>query len=104
MQQITQQLKSLASDNVNDAGLLNLYMKELSTVQNAVAQLMERINEIQHKGWDKDKGMAYLAIAEIEQTVRLIDMAFLPLTNRIGETIVELNTSSEKIFDAVVKK
>lgn len=104
MQQITLQLKSLSSDNVNDAGLLNVYMKELNTVQNAVAQLMERIDEIQHKGWDKDKGMAYLAIGEIEQTVRLIDMAFLPLTNRLAETVGELNTSSEHIYKLIVKE
>ncbi|MEK5080489.1 hypothetical protein MKX73_16395 [Solibacillus sp. FSL W7-1436] len=79
-------------------------MIQLDTIQDAIAKLMERIDEIKYKGWDQDGGMAFLSIGEIERTVRLIDMAFLPLKNEMKESVSELNKTSSMTFDIVMKE
>lgn len=104
MEKRAQQIIGLVQDIDHNSFELNALMVQLDTVQNAVAQLMARIEEIRHKGWDQDKGMASLSIGEIEQTVRLIDMAFLPLKREMKETISELNKTSSKTFDLVVRE
>lgn len=104
MQQPTKQIRSLITDTNNCSYELNCQMIDLKTVQEAVGQLMERINEIKHNGWHEDKGMAYLSINEIEQTVRLIDMAFYPLTKKICNTVNELDGVASKSFDLVVRE
>lgn len=104
MQQPTEQIIGLVQEIEHNSFELNVQMKRLDTVQNAIAKLMERIDEIQHKGWDQDRGMAFLSIGEIEQTVRLIDMAFFPLRKEMSETISELDKNSSKTFDLVVRE
>lgn len=104
MQQNKQQIIGLVQDIEHNSYELNVQMKRLDTVQNAISTLMDRIDEIQHKGWDQDRGMAFLSIGEIEQTVRLIDMAFFPLKKEMSKTISELSKTSSKAFDLVVKE
>lgn len=104
MQQQRQQIERLVQDIDSSSFELNVQMIKLDTVQDAVARLMEHINEIQHKGWDKDRGMAYLAIGEIEQTVRLIDMAFLPFKKEMNETVKNLKMHSNELYDIVIKQ
>lgn len=104
MQESKQVIRGLVQDIEHNSYELNAQMVQLDTVQSAVAQLMQRIEEIQHKGWDKERGMACYAFGEIEQTVRLIDMAFLPLKKEMRETVRELNKTSSKAFDLVVRE
>ncbi len=37
-------------------------MIQLEVVQGAVAKLLERIDDIVHKGWHENSGMAYMSI------------------------------------------
>lgn len=104
MQQPTQQIISLVQDIEHNSFELNVQMIKLNTVQDAIAQLMMRIDEIKYNGWDQDSGMALLSIGEIERTVRLIDMAFLPLKEEMREIVSELNKTSSKAFDLVVRE
>lgn len=69
------------------ASKLSAQMIELEVVQGAVASLLERIDDIVHKGWDKDGSMARLSIGEIRDTLRLIDMGFRPLFNEMEEAV-----------------
>ena len=94
MQQLSEQIKTQVSSCESKAFDLKAHMIKLETVQAAVAQLLERIEDIQHKGWDKELGMAHFAIGEIEQTVRLIDMAFYPLFKVL---YTKINDTNEKI-------
>lgn len=71
-------------------------------LQVAVARLLERIDDITYKGWDKDRGMAYLAIDEIRDTVRLIDMAFFPLFKEMSKEVDTLNTYAQELHDTVI--
>lgn len=98
------QIEKLIQDIDNSSYQLNAQMIQLDTIQDAIAKLMERIDEIKYKGWDQDGGMAFLSIGEIERTVRLIDMAFFPLKKEMGETISELDKTSSKTFDLVVRE
>lgn len=97
-----QQIKSLVQNSNNDVYELNAQMIQLEVVQSAIAQLMERIDEITHNEWHKDRGMAYLSILEIEKTVRLIDLGFYPLYTRMRESVNSLEKSSNKVFEMVV--
>lgn len=96
-------LKSVVQDNSSDVYCLSAEMIRLEVVQDAIAQLMERIDDIEHKGWDEDPTMARLSIGEIERKVRLIDMAFYPLFQKMKENIDKIEIHSSKLFDIVVK-
>ena len=78
-------------------------MIDLRVVQGAVARLLERIDEITDKGWHEDRGLAYVSILEIQDTVRLIDMAFHPLFKKITEEVNTLNSHAEELYQTVVK-
>lgn len=102
MQQIKQQIVELVHEVEHSSYELNVQAIKLDTVQTAVARLMERIDEIVYKGWTEDSSMAYLSINEIEQTVRLIDMAFFPLMKEMSDTIKKLNGDSTQLFEVAV--
>ncbi|MET4563515.1 hypothetical protein ABIA69_004735 [Lysinibacillus parviboronicapiens] len=98
MQQKTQHiLEKVVLENSNNFYSLSAQMIQLEVVQQAVAHLMDRIDEIVHKGWDKDRGMAYCAINEIKDTLRLIDMAFFPLFKEMSEEINTINIHAQEL-------
>ncbi len=47
--------------------------------------------------------MAYLSIQEIQDTVRLIDMAFYPLFKRMEEEVNTINIHAQELYEAVIK-
>lgn len=102
-QQIQHILKTVVKENSNTAYGLSAQMVQLEVIQGAVARLLERIDEIVHNGWDKDRGMACLAIDEIKDTVRLIDMGFHPLFKEMSEEISTLNIYAQELHDTVIK-
>ncbi|MGE7943085.1 hypothetical protein ACQKNB_13445 [Lysinibacillus xylanilyticus] len=63
-----------------------------------VARFLERIDDIVHKGWDKDRGMACLAIDEIRDTVRLIDMGFYPLFKELFDTVIKSESEVQALL------
>lgn len=104
MEQQTQQiLKTVVQENSHSVYGLSAQMIQLEVIQGAVARLMDRIDEIVHKGWDKDRGMAYMAIDEIRDTVRLIDMGFFPLFKEMSKEVDTLKIHAKELFDTVVK-
>ncbi|WP_347722772.1 hypothetical protein [Lysinibacillus capsici] len=104
MQQQTQHLlQSVVEENSGNIYNLSAQMIQLEVVKNAVSRLMERIDEITYKGWDKDPGMSYLSINEIRDTVRLIDMGFYPLFKEMAKEVEAINIHSEELFNTVVK-
>lgn len=92
-------IKAIAAENADAASEMAVQMVKLEVVQGAVANLLERIDEVVHKGWDKDGAMAYLAIAEIQDTVRLIDMAFQPLLNQMQNETSGLSSLSGTLVE-----
>lgn len=104
MEQQTQQiLKTVVQENSHSVYGLSAQMIQLEVIQGAVARLMDRIDEIVHRGWDKDRGMAYMAIDEIRDTVRLIDMGFFPLFKEMSKEVDTLKIHAEELFDTVVR-
>ncbi|MEK4629971.1 hypothetical protein MKZ17_17315 [Solibacillus sp. FSL R7-0682] len=104
MQQISQQLLKKAVQETNHSVYaLSAQIVQLEVVQGAVARLMERIDDIVHKGWDKDASMAFLSIAEIRDTVRLIDMGFLPLVKEMSKEIKDINIHADAAFDLLIR-
>lgn len=104
MQQQTQHfLEEVVLENSNDAVGLSVQLIDLRVVQQAVAKLMNRIDEITENGWHEDRGMACLSILEIQDTVRLIDMAFYPLFEKITEEVNTINFHAQELYDTVVK-
>ncbi|MGE7954416.1 hypothetical protein [Lysinibacillus xylanilyticus] len=73
-------------------------MIQLEVIQGAVARLLERIDDIVHKGWDKDRGMACLAIDEIRDTVRLIDMGLHPLFKELFDTVIKSESEVQALL------
>lgn len=103
MEQLAAKVKSLVHENSHNAYNLSAQMIQLEVVQGAVARLIERLDDIVHKGWDKDRGMACLAIDEIRDTVRLIDMGFHPLFKEMSNDIKTLNIHAEELYKMVIK-
>ncbi|WP_370046638.1 hypothetical protein [Lysinibacillus sp. RC79] len=104
MQQQTQHtLRTVAHENSSNAYILSAQMIQLEVVQGAVARLMDRIDEITHKGWDRNPGMACCAIDEIRDTVRLIDMALFPLYKEMSEEVNTLNVHAQELYETVIK-
>ncbi|WP_313470540.1 hypothetical protein [Lysinibacillus sp.] len=104
MQQQTQlTLEKVVIDYSNKIYSLSAQMTQLEVLQGAIARLMDRIDEIVHNGWNKDRGMAYLAIDEIQDTVRLIDMGFNPLFKEMSEEIKTLNIHADELNKIVLK-
>ncbi|KOP78919.1 hypothetical protein AMS59_07655 [Lysinibacillus sp. FJAT-14745] len=104
MQQQTQHLlETVVLENSNDATGLSVQMTELRVVQSAVAKLMNRIDEMTENGWHEDRGMAYMSIQEIQDTVRLIDMAFYPLFKRLEEDVNTINIHADELYETVIK-
>lgn len=100
----TQQfLETVVQENNCSAYELSAQMVQLEVVQDAIAKLMDRIDEMIHKGWNRDRGMAYLAINEIRDTVRLIDMGFLPLFKRMSKEAEKIEFYSNELFEAIIK-
>ncbi|MGY4793933.1 hypothetical protein ACVNNN_02935 [Lysinibacillus fusiformis] len=103
MEQVAAKVKSLVHENSHNAYNLSAQMIQLEVVQGAVARLIERLDDIVHKGWDKDRGMACIAIDEIRDTVRLIDMGFHPLFKEMSNDIKTLNIHAEELYKMVIK-
>ena len=104
MQQQTQHiLETVVQENSHNAYELSALMIQFEVVKNAVSKLMERIDEMTYKGWDKDPGMSYLSINEIRDTVRLIDMAFYPLFKDMSEGVNTINIHARELHDSVIK-
>lgn len=104
MQQQTQHiLETVVHENSGNVYNLSAQMIQLEVVKNTVSRLMERIDEIVFKGWDKDPGMSYLSINEIRDTVRLIDMGFHPLFKEMSEEVNTLNIHADELFETVIK-
>ncbi|AHN24219.1 hypothetical protein T479_12045 [Lysinibacillus varians] len=105
MQQQTQNvLETVVLETSNSVYGLSAQMIQLEVVQGAVARLIERIDDITSKKWHEDKGMAYLSILEIQDTVRLIDMGFLPLFKEISEEVKTLNIHADELYETVIKR
>lgn len=103
MEQIADKVKSLVNGNNNEVYSLSSQMGQLEVVQGAVARLLERIEEITHKGWHKNSGMAYMSILEIQDTVCLINMAFHPLFKEMLEGINTLKIHADELDKTVLK-
>ncbi|MGC7927766.1 hypothetical protein ACP3VS_03865 [Lysinibacillus sp. VIII_CA] len=103
MEQVAAKVKSLVHENSHNAYNLSAQMIQLEVVQGAVARLIERLDDIVHKGWDKDRGMACLVIDEIRDTVRLIDMGFHPLFKEMSNDIKTLNIHADELYKMVIK-
>lgn len=46
--------------------------------------------------------MAYVAILEIQDTLRLIDMAFFPLFKDMSEEVKTLNIHAQELYNNVI--
>lgn len=97
-------IRELVSETTSQAYVLSAAIINLEVIQDAVAQLTGRMDEITYKKWDEDPGMARLSLREIKDRVRLIDLAFNPLFCSLNEDVKKLETQSSKLFDIIVKQ
>jgi len=104
MQQQTQHiLETVVQENSHSVYGLSTQMIQLKTVQNEVARLLNKLDEITENGWHEDRGLACISILQIQDTVRLIDMAFYPLFKEMAKEVEVINIHSEELFNTIVK-
>lgn len=104
MQQQTQHiLRTVVHENSSNVYNLSAQMIQLKTVQNEVARLLNKIDDITHEGWHEERGMACMSILQIQDTVRLIDMAFYPLFKEMSQEVETLNIHAQELFDTVTE-
>jgi len=72
MQQTQNVLEKAVLESNNNVYSLSAQIIQLRVVQQATSHLMDKIDEITHKGWHEDIGMAHAAILEIQDTLRLL--------------------------------
>ncbi|MFJ3386672.1 MULTISPECIES: hypothetical protein [unclassified Lysinibacillus] len=102
MQQTQNVLEKVVLESNNNIYSLSAQIIQLRVVQQATSHLMDKIDEITHKGWHKDIGMAHAAILEIQDTLRLIDMAFFPLYKDMSEEVDILNIHAQELYNTVI--
>lgn len=102
MQQTQNVLEKAVLESNNNVYSLSAQIIQLRVVQQATSHLMDKIDEITHKGWHEDIGMAHAAILEIQDTLRLIDMAFFPLYKDMSEEVDTLNNHAKELYDTVI--
>ncbi|MGG2103908.1 hypothetical protein [Lysinibacillus pakistanensis] len=103
MQQQTQHtLRTVAHENSSNAYNLSAQMIQLKTVHNEVARLLNKLDDITHKGWHEDRGLACISILQIQDTVRLIDMAFFPLFKEMSQEVETLNIHAQELYETVI--
>ncbi len=78
---------------------LSIKMVYLEAIQNAVSQLMERVDEISANNWHIEHGVIYAVFIEIEKALRLIDFAFVSLYDRMDVKINSIKNNSVMITD-----
>ena len=101
MKQPTERIQALVRVCECEAYCLSAQMVELEVVRGAVAKLRERIEEIHHKGWNEERGLARLSLKEIQDSVRLIDMAFYPLFEEVSDSVDKLHNNSSELHELV---
>lgn len=97
-------LKNYVQNNSHYACELDVDMIKLEVIQGEIARLLEKMDEIELKGWYKEPGASELVFHEILDKVRLIDMAFYPLFEKMQQDTKELNDTASILHDMVVKK
>ncbi|KOS61960.1 hypothetical protein FJQ98_19315 [Lysinibacillus agricola] len=104
MQQHTQHiLETVVQENSHSVYGLSAQMIQLKTVQNEVARLLNKLDDITHKGWHEDRGLACISILQIQDSVRLIDMAFYPLFKEMSQEVDTLNIHAQELFETVIE-
>ncbi|WP_107841367.1 hypothetical protein [Metasolibacillus meyeri] len=103
MKQIAGKVKSLVQDNDFEVYALSAQMTELKVVQGAVGRLLHQLDEITFNKWHEDRGMAAHSIVEMQDMIRLIDMALHPLVKDMQEKVNKVEGYSKDLFDIIVK-
>lgn len=104
MQKYTQEdIKTVVEENERAASELSVQMVKLEVIQGAIAKLMTRLDEITYKDWEKNANIARMSIYEIQDTVRLIDMAFHPLFKAMSEEVKDLSIHSGELYEILIK-
>ncbi len=96
-------LEKAVLESNNNVYCLSAQIVQLRVVQQATSHLMDKIDEITYKGWHENSGMAYASILEIQDTLRLIDMAFNPLFKEMSEEVKTLNIHTQELYETVIK-
>lgn len=94
-----------AVKNINNKSFdLSTRMIELEVIQGAISQLMERIDEMEVKGFFDRNTAAGMCMVEMQDTVRLIDMAFYPMFENMKKEVDQLESASSILFDIFIKR
>ena len=96
-------LETLSHKNKNNAYQLTLNVSELKAIHGALDKLTEDVDNIVWNKWYEDRDTAFIALSEIQDTVRLISMAYRPLFKEVSNVVTELNINSQELHDTVVK-
>lgn len=104
MGKVKDKTKKIVMEANHNAGELSVETNDLRIIQEAITDLSFRMDDITHKRWDEDPTMARLAIAEIKDKVRLIDMAFIPLFTSMDNNSKELEKHLTELFDEIVRE
>jgi len=91
-------IKAVIAENTDAASVMAVQLIKLEVIQGAVANLMIDIDEITHKQQEKDVAFARMSIYEIQDKVRLIDMAFQPLLDQMRNEVRGLSSISKDLF------
>ena len=97
------QMENLLFEVADSASGVVVGVEYLGAIRTAVNRLMESIDETIDNNWHEDRVVACLTIAEIEQRVRLIYLAFDPLFEKMSESVITLDRNIEQLRKATRK-
>jgi len=91
------QMENLLFEVADNAWEIVVEMECLGAIRTAVNRLMGSIDETTLNNWHEDKAMARLTIIDMEQRVRLIELAFNPLFDKMRESAIALEGNIEQL-------
>ncbi|MFJ7371574.1 hypothetical protein ACIQVU_19410 [Lysinibacillus sp. NPDC098008] len=91
------QMEDLLFEAADNARSIVVELEHLNAIRIGVERLMERIEEVIYKKWHENMGVAQLTIIEMEQSVRLLDLAFNPLFEKMRERAITLDENIEQL-------
>lgn len=98
------EIENLIFENQSKASDIDVNMMQLEVIQVAVYKLMDHIDEMEHKNYFDNVYIAKRCLKEIQDKVRLIDMAFNPLFKEMNERVSTLNDIASELYELFKKK
>lgn len=102
-QQTLEAVKQIVANNSDAANALDIQVLKLDVIRESVLKIVCDLDDAFASGAIQETGAASLLLNKIRDNIRLIDMAFSPLSKEIKEEVLKVNDYADELFDSIIK-